>query len=247
VFVTAFYSFRMYFLVFHGQERFHHKPFPPEDDHAHADDHGGHDDHHHDATPHESPWVVTAPLLLLAIPSVVIGFIAIQPMLFGDFLKDAITVDAAKHPAMASLAEGFHGAAAMALHGLQTAPFWLALAGVFFAWLFYIKAPAIPAAIDSKLGPLRTLLENKYYMDWFNEHVLAAGARALGVGLWKGGDQGLIDGAVVNGSARAVGVFSGVLRLVQTGHLYWYALVMVLGIFGFLTWRLWPYFDSLAH
>jgi NADH-quinone oxidoreductase subunit L len=241
VFVTAFYSFRMYFLVFHGQERFHHKPFPPEDDHAHADD------HHHDATPHESPWVVTAPLLLLAIPSVVIGFIAIQPMLFGDFLKDAITVDAAKHPAMASLAEGFHGAAAMALHGLQTAPFWLALAGVFFAWLFYIKAPAIPAAIDSKLRPLRTLLENKYYMDWFNEHVLAAGARALGVGLWKGGDQGLIDGAVVNGSARAVGVFSGVLRLVQTGHLYWYALVMVLGIFGFLTWRLWPYFDSLAH
>jgi NADH-quinone oxidoreductase subunit L len=247
VFVTAFYSFRMYFLVFHGQERFHHKPFPPEDDHAHADDHGGHDDHHHDATPRESPWVVTAPLLLLAIPSVVIGFIAIQPMLFGDFLKDAITVDAAKHPAMASLAEGFHGAAAMALHGLQTAPFWLALAGVFFAWLFYIKAPAIPAAIDSKLRPLRTLLENKYYMDWFNEHVLAAGARALGVGLWKGGDQGLIDGAVVNGSARAVGVFSGVLRLVQTGHLYWYALVMVLGIFGFLTWRLWPYFDSLAH
>ena len=245
VFVTAFYSFRMYFLVFHGKERFHHKPFPAEahgdDDHAHG--HG----EHHDATPHESPWVITAPLLLLAIPSVVIGFITIQPLLFGDFLKDAITVDAARHPAMASLTEFFQGSAAMALHGLVTLPFWLAVAGVFCAWLFYLKAPQIPAAIDGYLKPVRTLLENKYYLDWFNENVLARGARALGMGLWKGGDQGLIDGALVNGSARAVGMFSGVLRLVQTGHLYWYALVMVLGIFGFLTWRLWPFFNSLVQ
>jgi NADH-quinone oxidoreductase subunit L len=245
VFVTAFYSFRMYFLVFHGEERFHHKPFPAE---SHGDDHAhGHADEHHDATPHESPWVVTAPLLLLAVPSVLIGYLTIQPMLFGDLLKDAITVDASKHPAMASLAEGFHGAAAMALHGLQTLPFWLALAGVATAWWFYLKQPSIPAWLDRHLKPLRTVLENKYYMDWFNENVLAAGARLLGRGLWKGGDQALIDGALVNGSARAVGALSRVLRTVQTGHLYSYALVMVLGIFVFLTWRLWPYFIGLVR
>ncbi len=253
VFVTAFYSFRMYFLVFHGKERFHDKPFPAEhhdDDHAHEDDKAhGHDDHAHAHAhvPHESPWVVTAPLVLLALPSVVIGFLTIQPMLFGDFLKDAITVDAAKHPAMASLAEHFHGATAMALHGLQTLPFWLAAAGVFTAWLFYLKMPSIPAALDRNLKPLRTVLENKYYLDWFNEHVLAAGARLIGMGLWKGGDQALIDGAVINGSARAIGAFGGVVRLVQTGHLYWYALVMMLGIFGLLTWQLWPFFSSLMR
>ncbi|MEY3253080.1 MAG: NADH-quinone oxidoreductase, subunit NuoL, partial [Pseudomonadota bacterium] len=157
VFVTAFYSFRMYFLVFHGEERFHHKPFPPEDDHSH-DDHGDH-------TPHESPWVVTAPLILLAVPSVVIGYMAIQPMLFGDFLKDAITVNAQAHPAMAELAKTFHGPVAMALHGVVTLPFWLALGGVVTAWFFYLKAPHIPAALDRHLKPVRTVLENKYYMD----------------------------------------------------------------------------------
>jgi NADH-quinone oxidoreductase subunit L len=242
VFVTAFYSFRMYFLVFHGKERFHHKPFPPEDDHAHA-----HDDHHHDATPHESPWVVTAPLVLLAIPSVVIGFLTIQPMLFGDLLKDAIFVDAAKHPAMAHLAEGFHGAAAMALHGLQTPPFWLALAGVVTAWWFYLKQPGIPVAIGKALSPIVRVLENKYYLDWFNEHVLAAGARLVGTGLWKGGDQMLIDGALVNGSAGLVGRIAGVVRQLQSGHLYQYALVMLLGIFGLLTWQLWPFFSGLMR
>ena len=231
VFVTAFYSFRMYFLVFHGKERFHHKPFPAADDH-------GHDDHHA-ATPHESPWVVTAPLILLASPSVVIGFMTIQPLLFGDFFKDSIAVDAARHPAMAELARDFHGAAAMALHGLQSLPFWLAAAGVFTAWLFYLQMPALPAAFDRALKPVRTLLENKYYMDWFNEHVLAAGARLIGTGLWKGGDQAVIDGAI-NGSARAMGGLAGVLRQMQTGRLYTYALVMLLGVFGFMTWRLWP-------
>jgi NADH-quinone oxidoreductase subunit L len=236
VFVTAFYSFRMYFLVFHGPERFHHKPFPPEDDHAH-DDHGHGD--HHDATPHESPWVVTAPLLLLAIPSVVIGYLAIGPMLFGDFLKDAITVDTARHPAMTALVDMFEGPLAMAAHGVVTLPFWLALIGVLTAWWFYIKQPSIPAALDARLKPLRTVLENKYYMDWFNENVLARGARLLGTGLWKGGDQRLIDG-LVNGAAKLVGGLAGVLRLVQTGHLHWYALVMLLGMFGLLTWRLWP-------
>jgi NADH-quinone oxidoreductase subunit L len=240
VFVTAFYSFRMYFLVFHGEERFHHKPFPPEDDHAH-DDHG-----HGDPTPHESPWVVTLPLVLLAIPSVVIGYLTIGPMLFGDFLRDAITVDAARHPAMAELARGFHGAVAMAVHGLQTLPFWLALAGVATAWWFYLKQPAIPAAIGRSLAPLVKVLENKYYMDWFNEHVLAAGARVLGRGLWKGGDVGVIDGALVNGSARVVGVLAGLTRRLQTGLLSAYALAMLLGLFLFLTWRLWPLWGGAA-
>ena len=244
VFVTAFYSFRMYFLVFHGEERFHHKPFPAADDHAH-DAHDAHGDHHN-ATPHESPWVVTAPLLLLALPSVVIGFITIQPMLYGDFLKDAIYIDAAKHPAMAELGKEFHGAAAMALHGLMTLPFWLAAAGVATAWLFYLKAPAIPAALDRTFKPLRVVLENKYYMDWFNENVLAAGARALGRSLWKGGDVAVIDGAI-DGAARGMGSLAGVLRLVQTGHLYWYALVMLLGLFGLLTWQLWPFFSALTR
>ena len=238
VFVTAFYSFRMYFLVFHGEERFHHEPFPPEDDHAH-----GHDDEHHDATPHESPWVVTAPLILLAVPSVVIGYMTIQPLLFGEFLKDAITVNAQAHPAMAELAKMFHGPVAMALHGVVTAPFWLALAGVVTAWVFYLKAPHIPAAIDRALKPVRTVLENKYYMDWFNEHVLAAGARLLGTGLWKGGDQAVIDGAI-NGSARGIGGLAALLRQAQTGRLYTYALVMLLGIFALLTWQLWPFFSG---
>ncbi len=239
VFVTAFYSFRMYFLVFHGKERFHHKPFPPEDDHAH-------DDHGHAHTPHESPWVVTLPLVLLAIPSVVIGYLTIGPMLFGDFFKDAIFVNAEHHPAMEELAQSFHGAGAMALHALSSLPFLLAAAGVATAWLFYLQAPAIPAALDRALKPLRTVLENKYYLDSFNEHVLAAGARLLGTGLWKGGDQAFIDGAV-NGSASLVGRLSGVVRGWQSGHLYQYALVMALGIFGLLTWQLWPYFNGLMR
>jgi NADH-quinone oxidoreductase subunit L len=236
VFVTAFYSFRMYFLVFHGKERFHHKPFPPEDDHAH-DTHGHDGDH----TPHESPWVVTVPLVLLAIPSVIIGFLTVGPMLFGDFFKDAIVVKGAAHPAMKELAEAFHGASAMAVHAFTSLPFVLALAGVVVAWWFYLIQPAIPAAIGRALSPVVRVLENKYYLDWFNEHVLAAGARMLGTGLWKGGDQAVIDG-VVNGSAGLVGRIAGVVRQAQTGHLYQYALVMLLGIFGLLTWQLWPFF-----
>jgi NADH-quinone oxidoreductase subunit L len=242
VFVTAFYSFRMYFLVFHGKERFHHKPFPPEDDHAH-DDHGHGGDH----TPHESPWVVTVPLVLLAIPSVVIGFFTIQPMLFGKFFDGAIVVDSVKHPAMATMQSHFHGAAAMAMHGVQTLPFWLAVAGVVVAWFFYLQKPAIPAAIGRALSPLVRVLENKYYLDWFNENVLARGARLVGSGLWKGGDQAVIDGVLVNGSAGLIGRAAGWVRHLQTGHLYQYALVMLLGIFGLLTWQLWPYFSGFAR
>jgi NADH-quinone oxidoreductase subunit L len=241
VFVTAFYSFRMYFLVFHGEERFGK---PAHHDHqGDADDEEPSADHHHGLAPghkpHESPWVVTLPLVLLAVPSVVIGFFTIQPLLFGEFFKDSIASDIARHPAMKELAAHFHSAAGMAAHGLQTVPFWLAAAGVFAAWLFYVKVPGIPAALDRALKPLRTVLENKYYMDWFNEHVLAAGARLLGRGLWKGGDEAVIDGAI-NGSARTVGGLAGVMRNWQSGRLYQYALVMLLGIFGLLTWKLWP-------
>ncbi len=237
VFVTAFYSFRMYFLVFHGEERFHHKPFPGE-----HDDHG-HGDEHHDATPHESPWVVWLPLVLLAIPSVVIGYLTIGPMLYGSFFADSIAVDVVRHPAMKVLAEAWHGAGAMALHGLTTAPFWLALAGVVVAWWFYLKQPSIPAALQRRFSFLYRVLDNKYYMDWFNENVLAPLARGIGRGLWRGGDVALIDG-LVNGSARLAGAVGGIVRLAQTGYLYWYALVMIVGLVGFLTWQLWPYLSK---
>ena len=233
VFVTAFYSFRMYFLVFHGKENFHHKPFPGEHDH-HDDGHG------HAHTPHESPAVVWWPLVLLAIPSVLIGYFTMSPMLVGDFFKDAIAVDPARHPGMAAVAEHAGDAYHMAMHGLVTLPFWLAVGGVVLAWLFYLVVPAVPAAMAKLLKPLIVVLENKYFLDWFNEQVLAKGARLLGKGLWKGGDQGLIDGVLINGSARLVGALAGLTRLVQTGHLYWYALVMLLGVFGLLSWRLWP-------
>jgi NADH-quinone oxidoreductase subunit L len=167
-------------------------------------------------------------------------------MLFGDFLKDAIFVNHELHPAMEELSHEFHGAAAMGLHAVTTLPFWLALTGVVVSYFFYMVQPGIPAAIARSLAPVVRVLENKYYLDWFNENVLAAGARALGIGLWKGGDVAIIDGAVVNGSARAVGGFSALVRLVQTGYLSWYALVMVLGVFGLMTWQLWPYLMSLV-
>ena len=232
VFITAFYSFRLYFLVFHGKERYDQNPD------AHHDDHqGAHDDHHH--KPHESPWVVTVPLVLLAIPSVVIGFMTIQPMLFGDFFKSVITVNLEKHPAMEELANLFHGPAQMALHGLTAAPFWLALAGVVTAWYMYMRHPALPAAIKAKCGPLYTLLENKYYLDWFNENVLARGARVLGTGLWKIGDQKVIDGALVNGSWKIVGWVSSIVRRLQSGYIYHYAFGMIIGVFVLMTYFVW--------
>ena len=182
---------------------------------------------------------MTVPLVLLAIPSVVVGFLFIQPMLFGDFFKDVIFVDAAKHHAMSELAQAFHGPVAMALHGLQTAPFWLALAGVVAAYYMYMVNPALPAAIKRAVQPIYTLLENKYYLDWINENIIARSARALGVGLWKGGDQAIIDGAVVNGSWKLVGWFAGIVRWVQSGYIFHYALVMILGVFGLMTYFVW--------
>ena len=233
VFVTAFYSFRMYFLVFHGAERYDQNPD------AHHDDHHVHDDAHHDHTPHESPWVVTVPLLLLAIPSVVIGYFTIDAMLFGDFLKDAIFVNEDKHEAMHELGHAYHGAIAMAMHAFSTAPFWLAFAGVVSAYYMYMINPAVPTAIKRVCMPLYTLFENKYYMDWINENILARGARALGTGLWKGGDQSVIDGGIVNGSWKLVGAVSAVTRQLQSGFLYHYALAMIIGVFLLMTWFVW--------
>ncbi len=253
VFVTAFYSFRMYFLVFHGEERFgkaHAHDHHAHDDHkqavaaghSHADPHAEHDsDAHHEEEdhghhglapgqkPHESPWVVTLPLILLAIPSVIIGYLAIGPMLHGDFFKDVIFVGE-NHTAMETLREEFHGAVGMAIHGLTTAPFWLALAGVVVAYYCYMINPRVPAWFYAKFKPLHTLLDNKYYMDKFNQAVFAGGARAIGGGLWKVGDRALIDGLVVNGSAKAVGWFALLTRKGQTGYIYHYAFVMIAGI-----------------
>jgi len=130
------------------------------------------------------------------------------------------------------------------VHGLQTLPFWLAAAGVATAWWFYLKQPAIPAMLKQRLSFLYTILDNKYYMDWFNERVIAPAMRGLGTGLWKGGDIGVIDNAI-DGSARGVGGLAAMIRLVQSGYLYWYALVMILGVFVLMTWQLWPYLTTL--
>jgi len=241
VFVTAFYSFRMYFLVFHGEERFgkaHHGD--------HHDDHqGDHDDeevaadHHHGLAPgqkpHETPWVVTLPLVLLAIPSLVIGYLAIGPMVFGDYFKDVIYVDLEAHPAMEHLAHHFHGAAEMGIHAFTSMPFILALSGVVLSWFFYMKRPDIPAAIQRRFSALNTVLENKYYFDKINEVVFAGGARLLGKGLWRGGDVAFIDGLIVNGSAKLVGMVGAITRLFQTGYVYHYAFTMIIGLFVLMT------------
>jgi NADH-quinone oxidoreductase subunit L len=220
VFITAFYSFRMYFLVFHGKERFHDIQH---DDHD--DDHA----HHGPVHPHESPWVVTLPLILLAIPSVLIGYIAIEPMLHGTYFQNVISVSAS-HGVMAELREEFHGAVAMGMHAFQTLPFWLAAAGVLSAAVCYLWLPVIPATFYKMLRPIHTLLENKYYMDKFNEVFFAGGARGLGKLLWQVGDRVLIDGLLVNGSAKLVGFIAGILRYAQSGFIYHYAFAMILGV-----------------
>jgi len=227
VFVTAFYSFRMYFLVFHGKERFDQDP------HAHHDSHG------HSHTPHESPWVVTLPLVLLAIPSVGIGYLTMDDMLFGDFFSDAIRVNAVAHPAMTELREAFHSPWAMAEHALTSVPFGLAMAGVLTAFYMYMVHPAVPAFIQRRLSPLHSLLMNKYFLDDFNEKILARGTRWLATGLWKGGDQGVIDGWIVNGSWHVIAKCASMARRLQTGFLYHYALMMILGMFGLVTWFVW--------
>ena len=252
VFVTAFYSFRMYFLVFHGEERFgkaehaahsaatvevHHG-----DDHAHGDTHTAHEEHHGLAPgqkPHETPWVVWVPLVALAIPSLAIGYFTIEPMLYGNYFNGAIVINHELHPVMEELKHEFHGAWAMAIHSLTTLPLWLAVAGVVTAWFFYLKKPAIPEWIKQKSGFIYTLLENKYYFDRFNDWFFAAGARNTSRFLWKFGDVKLIDGFFVNGTANMIGKFSGVLRRIQTGYIYHYAFAMIIGVFVLLTIRNW--------
>ncbi|MDD3883533.1 MAG: NADH-quinone oxidoreductase subunit L [Gallionella sp.] len=238
VFVTAFYSFRMYFLVFHGEERFgkvHHHD-------AHADDDAHADEHHHGLAPgqkpHETPWVVWLPLVLLAFPSVFIGYIAIEPMLYGGFFGDAIYT-LAPNPVMDEMRHEFHGPVAMALHSLGTLPLWLAVAGVVSAGYFYLKRPDIPAMIQKRFQFLYTLLDNKYYFDRFNDWFFAGGARGASSFLWKFGDVKLIDGWIVNGSARLVGAFSGVVRHLQSGYIYHYAFLMIVGVFVLLSVRNW--------
>ena len=242
VFVTAFYSFRMYFLVFHGKERWmeakaHHEE-AGHDDHAH-DDHDHADHSHHglgpNDVPHEQPWVVTLPLVLLAIPSLAIGFIAIEPMLFKGFFDNIIFIDSAAHPVMHELAEDFHGAVAMGLHSFTSLPFILALSGVVLSWFFYMKRPDIPAAIKAKCGLIMLVLENKYGFDRFNEKVFAGGSRLIGSKLWKIGDVQLIDGVMVNGTANLIGRISKVIRGLQSGLIYHYAFAMIIGVFLLLT------------
>ncbi len=208
VFVTALYSFRMYFLVFHGKERM---------------------DEHTREHLHEPPAVVTIPLILLAIPSVIIGAIFMGDMIAGDFFREAIFV-LPEHDALGEWAAGFHGWWAMALHAFVTWPFWLAAAGVLTAWFLYMKRPDIPGQIQARLQWLHSILINKYGFDRFNEIVFAGGGRQIGQKLWRIGDVKLIDGLIVNGSASLVGWFAGRIRHVQTGYLFHYAFAMIIGV-----------------
>lgn len=231
VFVTAFYSFRLYFLVFHGDEKWRHAK------------HDSHDEHHHGLSPeddpHEPSWVVKLPLILLAIPSLIIGYVAIEPMLFGKFFEGVIFVDATTHPTMEHLAhhyhEMLHSPAGMALHGFMTLPFALALSGVALSWYFYMKRPDIPAAIQAKCHVIHQVLENKYGFDAFNERVFAGGSRLIGSKLWQIGDVKLIDGAMVNGTANLIGKIASKARHLQSGLIYHYAFAMIIGVFLFLT------------
>jgi NADH-quinone oxidoreductase subunit L len=226
--VTAFYSFRMLYLAFHGQERFGH------DDHGHGhDDHHGHDGHGHghgDHKPHETPWVVTLPLILLAIPSLLIGYFTAGPLLFGDFFGSAIHLAEGREP-LAAMAEHFHdGPLAFALHGFVTAPVWLALAGAGLATYIYLFNPGLADKAKSALAPIHRLLERKYGFDELYQAVFARGSVLLGRVFWRAGDQTVIDGLMVNGSAALVDRFAHVIRRLQSGFLYHYAFMMILGL-----------------
>ncbi|MCP4469704.1 MAG: NADH-quinone oxidoreductase subunit L [Gammaproteobacteria bacterium] len=214
VFVTAFYSFRMFFLVFHGEERM--------DEHTR--------EHLHETAP-----VVTVPLILLAIPSAIIGWLTIETVLFTDFFDQAIIIFR-EHGAMAAVAEAFHGPASFVVHGLAPGPTWLAAAGVISAWYIYLRKPQLASAIRQRMEWIYQLLDNKYYFDRFNEIVFAGTARAVGQVLWRLGDALVIDGLIVNGSVRLVGWFAGVARHVQTGYLNHYAFAMISGLILLLGW-----------
>jgi NADH-quinone oxidoreductase subunit L len=232
VFITALYSFRMLFMAFHGKERFAdgHESDVHDHDATHADDH----EHAH-GPPKESPWVVTIPLILLAIPSVYAGWAYIEPLVIGTYFGDSIAVRP-EHAAMATLREEWHGIVAFIRHGLLSLPFWLAVAGIATAWYCYIVNPALPERLKRAAGPIYTLLDQKYYFDRFNDWFFAGGARAMGFFLSTVGDRSIIDGFFVNGAARVVGWTAALVRHMQSGYVYHYAFTMILGVFAFLTW-----------
>jgi len=243
VFVTALYTFRLLFLTFHGPERF--REAAP----AHATaDHGGasadpgeahHDEPGHGGDPHESPAVITVPLIALAIPSVVIGALTVVPVLFGNYWGRSIFVLPA-NDVTAKLGEEFAQPVwlSFALHGLLAPPFWLAVAGAVTAYFFFLRNPAWADRAAQRFSWLYRVLVQKYYFDWFNEHVIGPLTRGIGIGLWRGGDEVLIDGAMVNGTAEGVTWFGSVLRLVQNGYLYSYAFWMMIGLALLLGWFL---------
>ena len=255
VFVTALYTFRMLFMTFHGPERFQealahghdHEDHPADDAESHetrAKDNHGPDDHGpvahgHDAVPHETSWVVRGPLVALAIPSIVIGALCVKSVLFGGYFGNSIFVLPA-NDVVGKIGTELHDPIWLnfALKGFMGAPFWLALAGVISAWVFFLKKPEWADAWARALSPLRTLLVNKFYFDWFNENVLCALVRGLGKGLWRVGDQGIIDGGMVNGTANTVGRFGGLLRHLQSGYLYTYAFWTMIGLALLLGWFL---------
>jgi NADH-quinone oxidoreductase subunit L len=232
VFVTSLYTFRLLFMTFHGPERF--RAAARDDTHAaggqgsdsHHEPDGAHGEAH---VPHESPWVVTVPLIALAIPSIVISWFTVRPLLFGDYFGRAIFVLPA-NDVVGKVGAEFGNVVSFALHAFAEPPVYLVLAGAITAWLFFLKNPTWADVAEQRAHGLYTLLVNKYYFDWFNEKVIAPLARGLGIGLWKGGDQVLIDGVLVNGSAEGIGWFGAVLRRVQNGYLYSYAFWMMIGL-----------------
>jgi NADH-quinone oxidoreductase subunit L len=230
VFVTALYTFRMMFMTFHGEERF--RTHGGDNGHAGSDHHEQDDEH--GGTPHESPWVVTVPLVLLAIPSVFAGWAYIQPLLFGGFFGDSIVVSPS-HDVLAKLSEEFHGVVGMVVRAPSTPPFWLAVAGVATAWYLYLRRPGLPDTIAARVKPLYTVLANKYYFDEAYQLLFADGARKLGTALWKFGDLTVIDGFFVNGAARVVGWTAAIIRRFQSGFIYHYAFMMIIGVFVLLT------------
>jgi NADH-quinone oxidoreductase subunit L len=218
VFVTALYSFRMFFLVFHGKERM---------------------DAETKSHIHETPWVVTVPLVLLAIPSAVIGWYTVGPVLFEGYFGDAIFVSPA-NDVIAHLGETFwHGSMGLLKHAPMTPVFWLAMGGLVTAWFLYLKRPDIPATIKEKMSGLYNLLDRKYYFDDLWIGGFAAGGRRIGSFLWHKVDERVIDGAMVNGTANAVNRLSGILRQTQTGYLYTYAFAMIIGLTLLLGWLMW--------
>lgn len=225
VFVTAFYSFRLYFMVFHGKEKW--RDLPEHHHHDHGEEHHGLGKNDN---PHESPWVVSIPLILLAIPSVLAGMVMIGPMVMGSYFDHAIVVNHELHPALEELRHDFGGVLGMVVHGFTQLPLYLALAGVLAAWLFYIKNPALPAKVVAAFRPVYQVLENKYYFDQVYYAVFAKGAQTLGRFFWKIGDVLLIDNVVVNGSAKLVGFIASWVRRLQTGFVYTYATAMFFGL-----------------